>query len=144
MIFHWIIADAACALGFFVQFSLPVDPYPDVEATIFMQKIYHLNIPMFIFGTAVLLVAYFLVWKLWLVEDWTFFKGKSGGWIFAGIMVEAVNLVGIFLLYYAAMVLSLSWGVFGEGYQWVDYCIIPILVIVILLPLWFFRKRKEQ
>ena len=49
MLFHWLIADAAVALGFLFQLSFPKDPNPD--ASVIYGKIYQLNIPLYILGT---------------------------------------------------------------------------------------------
>ena len=140
MLFHWLIADAAVVLGFLFQLAFPKDPDPD--ASVYYGKIYDLNIPMFILGTVILFVGYFIVWKLWLQEEWLVFAGKNKGWTFAGIMVEIINLAGLFILFFVIMALALRWG--DYGHRWVSYSILVILLILILLPLWFFRKKNTQ
>ena len=139
MVFHWLIADAAVALGFLFQLSFPKDPNPD--AAIIFGKYYDLNIPLYILGTVILFVGYFLVWKLWLREDWLVYSGQNKGWTFAGIMVEIINLAGLFVLFFLIMVLSLHWG--DYRHRWVNFSIFAILLALALLPLWFFKKKKE-
>lgn len=142
MMFHWILADATVLLGYLFQLAFPKDPDPETVA--YCGKIYHANIPMFILGTLIMLLGYFLVWRLWLLDDWNRYKGKGKGWVFAGIMLELVNMVGLFVLFYLVMAMALRWGDYGDGSQWVNYSIIPTLVILIILPLWFFRKKNTQ
>ena len=139
MVFHWLIADAAVALGFLFQLSFPKDPNPD--AAIIFGKYYDLNIPLYILGTVILFVGYFLVWKLWLREDWLVYAGQNKGGTFAGLLVEIINLAGLFVLFFLIMVLSLHWG--DYRHRWVNFSIFAILLALVLLPLWFFKKKKE-
>ena len=144
MIFHWFMADAAVCLGFLIQLGFPKDPHPELEPTLFNNKVYYLNIPLYIVGSIILIVGYFLVWKLWLKEDWLRFKGQSKGWTVAGIILEVINLVILFFLFYLVMFVFVKAGIYGEVYRWVDYSIFGVWVILILLPLWFFRKKKTE
>lgn len=144
MTLHWLIADAAILLGFLFQLSFPKDPHPETEATIYFNKIYHVNIPLYILGTVIILVGYFIVWKLWLREDWLKFKGAKAGWTVAGILLEIVNMVLLFVLYFLVMVGALKWGNYADGSEWVNYAILVVLAIVLVMPLWFFRKKSKK
>lgn len=143
MMFHWIMADAAVFLGFLFQLGFPKDPHPEIEPTIFSNKIFDLNIPMYIVGSIILIIGYFLIWKLWLREDWLFYKGQSKGFVVAGIVLEIINLLILFILFYLVLYLFVPHGMYGGSSRWVDYSIFGVWVVLILLPLWFFIKRKK-
>ena len=144
MMLHWILADAAVFLGFMIQLAFPVDPDPDIPISVFNNKIYHLNVPLYIVGTIVLVVGYFLIWKLWLREDWLRYKGQRKGWIATGIIVEVINLLILFILFYLVMFLFVKAGFYGDASRWVDYSIFGVWVVLILLPLYFFRKKEDS
>ena len=142
MMFHWVMAVAAVTLGFLIQLGFPKDPNPDVMPTLFNNKIYHLNIPLYIVGTLILIVGYFLVWKLWLREDWLLLKGKGKGWSIAKVVLEVINYIILFFLFYLVMYVFVP-GMYGDGYRWVDYSIFGVWVVLLAIQLLVFRKKSE-
>ncbi|MCR4679616.1 MAG: hypothetical protein K5679_12835 [Lachnospiraceae bacterium] len=144
LMLHWLIADAVVLLGFLIQLSFPKDPEPEVMASLLGNKIYYLNIPLYIVGWVIILVGYFLVWKLWLSEDWKRFKGQPAGWIVGCIVLSLINHFIQFILFFLITYLRLPWGYYGGPYKWVGRSILLVLLILLIMPLWFFiRKEKE-
>ena len=58
-------------------------------------------------------------------------------------MIEVIMLAATFLLFFAAMALSLGWANFSSKYRWVDYSIFVLLLFMVVMPLFFFRKRES-
>ena len=139
---HWLLADMAMTLGFLIALAFPVDPDPSIVPSIFSNKIYYLNIPLFIVGTIVWIVGYFCIWRLWLKEDWALFKGAKKGWIVASVILEVINYIIIFLLFYLVMFLFVQFGFYGDGYRWVDYSIFGVWVILLIIQFLPIKIKK--
>lgn len=143
MFLHWIIAELVSATAFLVQFSGKIDRDPDSPAAFLYGKTYDLNILFYMLGLAIFLAGYFFAWKLYLAEDWLKLNCKKKRFLISGILMEVIMLGVTFLLFFAAMALSLGWANFSSKYRWVDYSIFVLLLFMVVMPLFFFRKKES-
>ena len=144
MILHWIIADAVVLLAFLIQLAFPIDPEIGGHNIIFSNKIYYLNVPLYVVGWVILLAGYYIVWKLWLSDDWKRFKGCRIGWYIGGIVVELIHMFLYFVLFYLITYLRIPQGYYGGPYRWVGKSTLIVLPVLILLPLVFFIKIPKK
>lgn len=142
MCLHWFYVDILAFLSFNIMLGFSKDLNPDLADGLYLAKEYAVNVPVFFIGALVLLVGYWFAWKLWLFEDWDYFKESKKVFKVLGIIIEFLTLIAVFLIFFLVMVMSLGWGYYCASSHWVDYSIVVFIIILAVMPLWFFKKKQ--
>ncbi|MBQ8199684.1 MAG: alpha/beta hydrolase [Lachnospiraceae bacterium] len=107
--------------------------------------VYEINYLMFILGTALFVVGYYIIWKKCLLVDWNAFSGHNPFWKVAYIIIALVSaaviyveeVLGIFL------VSGFDYDIRPEWTTW-GFVVFPVyIVLVMILDLSMSVKMKD-
>ena len=142
---HWILVEILCVISLVVQFSFLKDTGETFSGFFNSGMVYEINYLMFILGTALFVVGYYIIWKKCLLVDWNAFSGHNLLWKVVYIIIALVStaviyveeVLGIFL------VVGFDYDIRPEWTTW-GFVAIPVyVVIVMIVDLGMSMKMKD-
>lgn len=142
-ILHWLLADVAAMVSFYVQFAFSKKVEP--SGGLFGGWVYDINIPMYFLGFLLFAACYFLIWKYFLSKDWIGYDHCHWVWKAGFVFLAGMNQILLFYGWIVAIIFA--WGFFGWladiRQKWVFQGIFVYLAYVVAFPIAYLEIKKK-
>ena len=142
--FHWGLVVLLSLVSFVLQYRFATPEGAPVTGGLFAAQLYKVNMPMFIFGVAVFLVGFYLMWKKLLLIDWIKLDGQDVIWKIAYVIIAIVALFAILLV--GVLILFLNTGLGGVmSPKWTEFTAFafPAYSLGVIVVDWFVNGKNR-
>lgn len=144
---HWVLVEILCVISLVIQFSFLKETDETFSGLFNSGRVYEINYLMFIMGTVLFLVGYYMIWKKCLLVDWNAFSGRNLLWKVVYFIIALISIgvifveevLGIFLVVGFDCDIHPEWTTWG--FVAVPVYVLAVIVIELLINI---IKEKEK